>query len=264
MAEINSKPPLVAVTMGDPAGIGPEIVAMALRQIDTQRACRVVVVGDETAMARAFEILGDVDCLMRVSNMESSHLLGSGPCLLPVSSLLESEIRFARPSVDAAAATIDYIRQAATAAKAGVVDAICTAPINKGVLKQTGFAFPGHTEFLQHLTGARRTVMLLAGSSLRVSLVTIHAALAEVPDLLNVGLVTETIALTYRSLVEDFDIGRPRLAVAGLNPHASDGGLFGDEEQRIIDPAVSHCRQQGIDVRGPLPPDAVYYQAHQG
>ncbi len=264
MAEIHSKPPLVAITMGDPTGIGPEIIAMVLRQIDTQGGYRVVVVGDETAMARAFEILGSVDCLRRVNNMESSHLLGSGPYFLPVSRLLESEMQFGRPSAKAAAATIDFIRQAATAAKAGVVDAICTAPINKGFFKQAGLDFPGHTEFLQHLTGVDRTIMMLAGSSLRVSLVTIHSALAEVPHLLNVDRVAETINVTYRSLVEDFDIVRPRLAVAGLNPHASDGGLFGDEEERIIVPAVFHCREQGMDVCGPLSPDTVYYQAHQG
>lgn len=264
MDEIHSPLPLVAITMGDPAGIGPEIIAMVLQQTNVSLECRLLVVGDETAMSRGFQILGSVDPLVRVNHIESGILQGPGPYFFAASSLPEKEIRFAQPSARAAAATIDFIRQAAIAARAGVVDAICTAPINKGVLKKADFAFPGHTEFLQHLTAARRTVMMLAGSSLRVSLVTIHCALAEVPELLNIDLVIETITITYQSLLNDFDINRPRLAVAGLNPHAGDAGLFGDEEQRIIGPAVSHCRQQGMEVRGPLPPDTVYYQAYQG
>ncbi len=256
--------PLVAVTMGDPAGIGPEVIAMVIRQTNISPDWRILVVGDETAMVRAFEILGNADPLVRVNGFESKNLLGAGPYFFATTKLPENEIRFAQPSAGSATATIDFIRRAAVAAWAGKVDAICTAPINKVALKQAGFPFPGHTEFLQHLTGARRAVMMLAGSSLRVSLVTVHCALAEVPKFLDIELITETISITYQSLVDDFDISRPRLAVAGLNPHAGDAGLFGGEEQRLIGPAVSYCQQQGMDVSGPLSPDTVFYRAHQG
>lgn len=264
MSEIDPALPLVAITMGDPAGIGPEIIAMVLQQTNINQKYRLLVVGDETAMVRAFEILGSADPLIRGKTIEPEVLHGPGPYFFVASSLQQDDIRFGQPSATAAAATIDFIRQAVVAAQDGLVDAICTAPINKSVVKQAGFAFPGHTEFLQHLTGAQRTVMMLAGSSLRVSLVTIHCALAEVPELLNTDLVTETIIITYQALVDDFDISRPRLAVAGLNPHCGDGGLFGDEEKRIIGPAVSQCQKQGLEVSGPLPPDTVYYQARQG
>jgi 4-hydroxythreonine-4-phosphate dehydrogenase len=264
MSETHSRSPLVAITMGDPAGIGPENIAMILQQTNINQRHRLLLIGDETAMARAFEILGTVDSLARIKAIELKALKGPGPYFFAASSLPPAEINFGHPSAAAAATTIDFIRQAAVAAQEGLVDAICTAPINKSAVKLAGFAFPGHTEFLQHLTGARRTVMMLVGSSLRVSLVTIHCALAEVPELLDIDLITETIIMTYQALVENFDISRPRLAVAGLNPHCSDGGLFGDEEKRIIGPAVSHCQEQGLDVSGPLPPDTVYYQAHQG
>ncbi len=264
MSEIDPALPLVAITMGDPAGIGPEIVAMVLQRVNLTHQHRLLVIGDETAMVRGFEILGSADPLVRVKTIESKVLQGPGPYFFAASSLPLDDIKFGQPSATAAAATIDFIRRAVVAAQDGVVDAICTAPINKSVVKQAGFAFPGHTEFLQHLTQARRTVMMLAGSSLRVSLVTIHCALAQVPELLNIDLVAETITITYQALVDDFDIRQPRLAVAGLNPHCGDGGLFGDEEKRIIGPAVSRCQKQGLNASGPLPPDTVYHQAHQG
>ena len=264
MVEIDSALPLVAITMGDPAGIGPEIIAMLFQRVDIGSNYRILVVGDQSAMKRGLEIIGEADPFVHINAIEPNSLQDPGPHFLAASCLSEYDIKFGEPSAAAAHATIDFIRQAVLAAKDGLVDAVCTAPINKSVLKQASFAFPGHTEFLQDLTGARRTVMMLAGATLRVSLVTIHCALADVPKRLNIDLVAETIIITHEALAKDFDIRQPRLAVAGLNPHAGDGGLFGDEEERIIGPAVSRCRQQGLDVRGPLPPDIVYYQAHQG
>ena len=264
MVEIDSTLPLVAVTMGDPAGIGPEIIAMLFQLADLGSKYRILVVGDQRAMERGLQIVGQADPFVHINAIEPKGLQDPGPYFLATSSLSEHDIKFGQPSAAAVRATIDFIRQAVLAAKDGLVDAVCTAPINKSVLKQASFAFPGHTEFLQHLTGARRTVMMLAGATLRVSLVTIHCGLAEVPKRLNIDLVTETIIITHDALANDFGIRQPRLAVAGLNPHAGDGGLFGDEEERVISPAVLHCRQQGLDVSGPLPPDTVYYKAHQG
>lgn len=256
--------PLVALTMGDPSGVGPEIIAMALENTDILRECRMVVLGDAGALARAFEIVTFSGGLDWIDTLDPEAFAGGGPYFLPASKLTEADINFGRPSPAAAAATIDCIRLAVEAARKGTVDALCTAPINKNALRQAGFTFPGHTEFLQHLTGSGRTVMMLAGSTLRVSLVTTHCRLAEVPRRLNQHLVAETIAITNQALLYDFGIVRPRLAVAGLNPHAGEGGLFGDEEQRLIGPAVSFCRQDGMEVSGPLPPDTVFYQASQG
>lgn len=237
---------------------------MALQGPGVSQNCRTLVIGDETAMTRALEILGVPDPLTRVKAIRCESVQGPGPYFFASSRLSRNDIAFARPTLAAATATIAYIRQAVDAARDGLVDAVCTAPINKSVLKQAGFAFPGHTEFLQQLTGAGSTVMMLVGSSLRVSLVTIHCALADVPRRLTVDLVADTIMVTHQALIRDLGISRPRVAVAGLNPHAGEGGLFGDEEQRIIEPAVDRCKQCGVDVQGPFPPDTVFCQAHTG
>jgi 4-hydroxythreonine-4-phosphate dehydrogenase len=250
--------------MGDPAGIGPEIIAMALRNPATDRSYRMLVVGDDTAMTRAFGLLGVADPFVRLRAIQPGSLEGPGPYLFPASSLSVDDIAYGRPAAAAASATIEFIRQAVRVALEGLVEAVCTAPINKRALAQVGFAFPGHTEFLQHLTGAERTVMMLAGPSLRVSLVTVHCALAGGSGLLSSERITEVILLTHRALVQDFGITQPRLAVAGLNPHAGEGGLFGEEEQRLIEPAVSRCRRDAVDVMGPLPPDTVFYHASRG
>ncbi|UCG14970.1 MAG: 4-hydroxythreonine-4-phosphate dehydrogenase PdxA [Deltaproteobacteria bacterium] len=250
--------------MGDPAGIGPEIIAMVLGENRFSQQYRVLVLGDETAMVRAMGIVGKGDPPTRIETVELESLGGSGPFFFAASSLSELEVTFGQPSDAAATATIDFIRQAVRAAQNGIVEAVCTAPVNKSVLKRAGFTFPGHTEFLQDLTQARRTAMMLSGASLRVSLVTTHCALAEVPALLDVELVAETIRITHQALADDFGIEQPRLAVAGLNPHAGEQGIFGDEEQRIIGPAVVQCQQQGITVSGPLPPDTVFFMAHRG
>jgi 4-hydroxythreonine-4-phosphate dehydrogenase len=256
--------PILALTMGDLAGIGPEIIAMALQDSAIFQDCRIVVVGDSTAMSRACAILGCDLRLVPIRSLIPKELHGPGHYFLAVSTLSESDIAFSHPSPAAAAATVDFIRQAVEAATTGSVAALCTAPINKSALQRHGFPFPGHTEFLQNLTGSRHTVMMLVNRTLRVSLVTIHCALVEVPSLLSIDLIDETITITHQALVRDFGISQPRLAVAGLNPHAGEGGLFGDEEQRLIAPAVSRCQERGIGVKGPLSPDTVFYQAHHG
>ncbi len=204
--------------MGEPAGIGPEIADAALRALGGRIGARPLkLVGDEAVLAR------------RVPG---------------------------RPDVANAPAVIAAIETAVQACLAGEAAAVVTAPINKAVLMQAGFGFPGHTEFLAHLTGTGRAVMMLASETLRVVPLTIHMPLAEVPGAITTEGIVATGAIVLDALAKDFGIARPRLAVAGLNPHP---GEFGDEDGRLIAPAVAQLRAQGHDVRGPLPADTLFH-----
>jgi 4-hydroxythreonine-4-phosphate dehydrogenase len=159
---------------------------------------------------------------------------------------------------------VDYILRAVEAAEAGTVDAVVTAPINKRAMAMAGVDFPGHTELIAQRTGTPRVGMMLAGKTLRVVLVTIHVPIYKVPSLLTPRRIYDTILLTDRSLKERFGIPRPKLAVAALNPHAGEEGMFGDEEGQIITPALEMAGEYGIQVSGPHPPDTVFYQAAHG
>jgi 4-hydroxythreonine-4-phosphate dehydrogenase len=159
---------------------------------------------------------------------------------------------------------ISYIEEAARLALTGRVDAICTCPINKAKLRRHGFSFPGHTEFLQELTGADKVVMMLAGPRLRVSLATIHHALAEVPRILTADLLFRTIDTTAKALLRDFGLETVRLGVAGLNPHAGEEGLFGREEVEFMQPVIGRFHGAPYEVVGPLPPDTLFHRAYEG
>jgi 4-hydroxythreonine-4-phosphate dehydrogenase len=215
--------PKVAITMGDPAGVGPEIVIKALASQRVRRAVRPLVLGDEL-------ILG--------------HVAG--------------KLKLTKAS---ARAMIAYIEEAMGMALAGEVDGLVTAPISKEAAGRAGFRFPGHTEFLAHVTGTKNFVMMLGGERLKVIPVTIHEALKDVPGLLTTGKILSTLRTTDRAFKKYFAIKRPRIAVSGLNPHAGEAGLFGKEEKRVIMPAVKRARAMGIDARGPLPADTVFYMA---
>jgi 4-hydroxythreonine-4-phosphate dehydrogenase len=159
---------------------------------------------------------------------------------------------------------IDYVVKAVELCVGGQVAAMVTGPISKELMHQAGYQFEGHTELLAHLTGTQDYVMMLAGDRLRVSLVTIHCALAEVPGRLTKNLIVKTISITYRSLERDFGIDKPRIAVAALNPHAGESGLFGREDKTIVSPAVEAARDGGLPVEGPFPADTVFYHASTG
>jgi 4-hydroxythreonine-4-phosphate dehydrogenase len=256
--------PLIAITMGDPTGVGPEIIVRALADRDICEACRPVVLGDRLAMERAIAI-----------TCESLEILGSAPesigedspvgviTLLELSSLLPEEMEFGRPGTAAGKAMYSYIAEAVKLCLAGKAGAMATAPINKEALNKAGYHYPGHTELLAKLTGTKEFVMMLAGERLRVTLVTIHEALKDVPDLLSVERVVTTVRITHHDL-ERYLRKKPRIAVLSLNPHCGEGGLFGDEEARIIAPAVEMARSEGIDAVGPLSADTLFYFAAKG
>ena len=251
--------PKIAVTMGDPAGVGPEIIVLAHQSPEIFSVCRPVVYGDQTILRRAVAVLG------RPAEVVEAGEPGPGRIVVaPISSLSGIDVPFGRLSEAGSRAMVDCIRAAARDAHAGRADAVVTCPITKEGLKTAGVPFPGHTEFLADLCGGAEVAMMLAGSRLRVALVTIHIALRKALELLSPPLIVRTIRITHEFFRTYMGMDAPRIAVAGVNPHAGEGGMFGDEEETMVAPAVSACRREGIDATGPYPPDTVFYRAYRG
>ncbi len=248
--------------MGDPTGVGPEIIAAALADPAIRRICRPLVVGDAGAMAMGIAIAGAGLRVLRASSFPPEDLPDALP-LLEISNLADEDMRFGSPSMACGEAMFRAICEAARLCLAGDVDAIATAPISKEAMNRAGHLYPGHTELLAGLTGTDRVVMMLAGTRLRVTLVTIHESLVNVPHLVTYERVLETIRITHRDVHRYFK-RNPRIAVLALNPHCGEGGMFGDEEGRIIAPAVEAARREGIDVVGPLSADTLFHFAVQG
>ena len=256
--------PLIAITMGDPCGVGPEIIVKALRSPEIAGICVPFVIGDRPALERALAVCGSPLKIHQITAPEeaSSAPRGTIP-LLALSQLPETDIRFARPTAASGDAVYRFICSAARFCLDGRAAAMVTAPISKEAMNKAGHRYPGHTELLAALAGAERVVMMLAGSRLRVSLVTIHEALADVPPLVTYERVLETIRITHRD-VNRYFVRNPRIAVLALNPHCGEGGMFGDEETRIIAPAIRAACMEGIDAVGPLSADTLFHFAAQG
>lgn len=242
----------IAVSCGEPSGIGPEIVAKARTQLGSELP--FFWIGDPSHLPQGtawHEISRPAEALTVPAR------------LLPV---LRHDFSAAappgRPDPANAASVIAVIARAVALVRKGEAAALCTAPIHKKALKDgAGFAFPGHTEYLAHLAGVERVVMMLACAGLRVVPATIHIPLSEVPAALTAKLLEETIRITRAGLIRDFGLEEPRLAVAGLNPHAGEGGAMGREEIAMIAPLLARLRAEGIAVAGPLPADTMFHPA---
>jgi 4-hydroxythreonine-4-phosphate dehydrogenase len=242
----------IALTCGDPAGIGAEIAVKARAALGTELA--FFWIGDPAHLphSAAFSVISDADQAASV----------------PADQLPVLAHPFPRPAMPGqpdpgnAQAIIDVIARAVGLAQDGAAAAVCTLPINKKVLYDgAGFAFPGHTEFLAHLGGVERVVMMLACPELRVVPATIHIPLADVPRALTPDLLERTIRITDAGLRRDFGMSRPRIAVAGLNPHAGESGAMGREEVQWIAPLIARMTAEGFDLRGPMPPDTMFHKA---
>lgn len=251
--------PLV-LTMGDPCGIGPEIIAAAFR---SGQCAGAFVLGDLGVMRRAVAWTGGLLPLALIER--PADALACPPDCLPVlpaaglpSDLLAAPI--GRVDARGGAAAAACIRQAAALAMAGEVAALVTAPIHKEALAAAGIAFPGHTEMLQAWSGGGPVRMMLANDELRTVLVTIHVALRKALDLVTYDAVLDTLRIAHRAALA-WGEPAPRIGVAGLNPHAGEGGLFGREEIDVIAPAIDAARREGIDARGPFAPDTVFMRA---
>jgi len=257
--------PIVGITAGDPAGIGPEVVVKALADDALVHGCRVLVLADARVMDSARHLLGaDLPWKVITEYSGPGDLAENCPTVLDFGNAPAADDLKPEPAAACGAASVEYVERAIDFALEGTIDAIATAPINKEAIALAGCRYPGHTEILAERTGTRKKVMMLAGGPLRVALVTIHVALAKVPGLLTVEKVIDTIRITNAGLMELFGIDRPRIAVCGLNPHAGEHGKFGDEEARCIEPAVRQAQGEGIGCSGPYPADTIFHRAAKG
>ncbi len=253
----------LAVTLGDPAGVGPEIIVKAWTAL-RQSGPRFLVVGDHDILAAAPGASGAP--LRRIASPEEAANVFTEA--LPVIDLpIQAQVVAGKASPAYAPAVVRWIETAAGLALSGAVSGVVTAPIAKAPLYDAGFAFPGHTEFLGELTRAREwsrprgPVMMLAAPGLRTALVTIHEPLARVSSLLDVDRIVLAGLVTARALEQDFAIPEPRLQVAALNPHAGEDGALGREEIEVIAPACRELRRLGVDCRGPSPADSLFHAA---
>ena len=252
----------IGITMGCPVGIGPEIILKYFRDRPAEKDVVPVVLGDIKVLERCDRELGIGASCRRWNPGEP--LPADGIPVMPVSSLDADALRWGLPDRETGRAMADYIKTAVLLIQNGILDGMATCPISKKALQEAGYAFPGHTEMLAQLTGGRNPVMMMAGSRLRVTLVTIHCSLADVPSGINLASLDRIIRLTHGALISDFNIRTPRIAVAGLNPHAGEQGLFGNEEATVIAPVVKELACEGIRVQGPYPPDTVFFKAAAG
>lgn len=251
----------IAVTLGDPAGIGPEISARALAEGALPESVLPVVYGSEQVWKSACRIAGVPDVLQRIPNARQAQSPSLVVCEGVDAALAQPGAWTPGKISDATGfAQLRFLQQAADDLVNGEVDGLVTAPVNKAAIVRTGLEFTGHTEFLQERFQVPRVVMLMAGSSLKVALATTHMALSRVPQALNVDLLVDIIRITHEGLSSQFGLKSLRIAVLGLNPHAGEEGSFGDEEGRIVSPAINQARKLGMDVEGPFAADG--YFAH--
>jgi 4-hydroxythreonine-4-phosphate dehydrogenase len=243
-----TRQPRVAVTVGDPAGIGPEIVLKALASSERTPAEYVV-----------YGPIRTLDALARRMSWRTLTELGIGSVDVP----LRSDVPLGQVTAEGGRVAAEAVLRAARDAMARKVDALATAPLNKESLRAAGYPFPGHTELLADVAGVKDVAMMFVGGPLRVALVTIHRSLRSVPDAITGAEVSRVVRLVDRELPR-FGAQRRRIAVCGLNPHAGEGGLFGTEERDAISPAIDALKRDGVDCHGPFPADTLFGRAFQG
>jgi 4-hydroxythreonine-4-phosphate dehydrogenase len=245
----------VAISLGDPSGVGPEVTAAALARL---RGLRPVLFGDRSA-ADALAAAG-----IRLPVVAPGDPVPAAGALVAVTRLAPRDRRPGKPAARGGPAQLAYFEAAFEAVRRGEADALCTAPVSKAQVARALPGFVGHTEWLEARFPRARSVMMLACARLRMALVTNHVALARVPRAVTAARVTGTIAVTFRALQSDFGIARPRVALCALNPHAGEAGAFGDEEARVLAPALAAARRRGAPAVGPLPADGLMLGAAQG
>jgi len=250
--------------MGDPAGIGPESIVKALADKGIYDWCRPVVRGDPAALSSILPAVSREMTLNLIENSSEASAVRGKIDLVAVSALKGEAVQPGKPTVAGGKAMVEYIFRAVEMIRKGELRAMVTCPISKVLMHQAGHRYDGHTQLISHLTNTEEYVMMLAGERLRVALVTIHCSLKEVPAILSTDRVYKTIVITARALREGFGLENARLAVAALNPHAGESGLFGKEEDQIIAPAIKMAGDDGYQVLGPFPPDTVFHKAASG
>ncbi|MEW6719411.1 MAG: 4-hydroxythreonine-4-phosphate dehydrogenase PdxA [Thermodesulfobacteriota bacterium] len=251
--------PVVGITMGDAAGIGPEVIVKALMVKKSCDLCRPLIIGDRGIMERAAAVVKAPLTVRGIGNAREAHFVYGTLDVLDLKNL-PPDLPFAQVDARAGRAAYEYVEKAVRLAMDGELDAVTTAPLNKEALKAGGCSFPGHTEILASLSGTRDFSMLLLSKELKVIHVSTHVSVRKACDLVKKERILRVIALADEAL-KRFGIASPRIAVAGLNPHAGEGGLFGTEDAEEILPAIEQAKARGIDATGPVPPDTVFFRA---
>jgi 4-phospho-D-threonate 3-dehydrogenase / 4-phospho-D-erythronate 3-dehydrogenase len=260
---------MIAVTMGDPAGVGPEICLLSLTNPTVTDRVRPILIGDagrldlaRGALAAAGRFSGTAPALRVIADPSEAVLAPESIDLIDVRNVPAS-LEWGKTTAAGGQAGFDYLGRAVHLARSGAVQAVCTAPINKEAWQMAKIPYPGHTEALTHLSGAARSAMMLVNRGLRVVHVSTHVSLRRALELLTIARVSDTILLADEAL-KRYIVSDPRVAVAGLNPHAGEAGLFGDEEETTLRPAIAQAQHKGVQVTGPVPPDTVFARAAAG
>jgi len=249
--------PLIGITMGDPCGIGAEIIVKALADPVTRSAGRFIIYGIEDVLNAAADAASIRPYWFHVPLEEASRV-DSGVVVADFPEYTAGFWVNARPTAEGGRLSLRFFDAAIDAARRGALDAVVTGPIHKSSWKLAGCRFAGHTDLLGDAFNTKRYTMAFVGGGLRIALATVHIGLLEIRDSLSIGAVYQPIDLMHDALVRWFGVEHPRIAVLGLNPHAGEDGRFGDEERRIIQPAMQMARQHGIDVEGPFPADSFF------
>jgi 4-hydroxythreonine-4-phosphate dehydrogenase len=250
--------PKIGITMGDPTGIGPEIIVKALSMKEPFQFCRPFVFGDREVLLKTIEMLGLTTTVEVFEKIPEDGYLPQRIFLSSLSKLEVASLHFGKPGKKCGEAMVKYVEEAVKWARNGKLDAITTCPINKQAINVAGYAFAGHTELLAHMVQASSAAMMFLGLRWKVVLVTTHLPLKEVSNWITSDRILSTIRSTDEGLKKYFRIIRPRIAVLSLNPHSGEEGLFGEEEKREIIPAITLARSQGVEVEGPFPADSFF------
>lgn len=254
--------PLIGITMGEPSGIGAEVTVKALADPEIRKLGRFIIYGLNELMTYAAD-LAEINGYWYREPHDNIRRVATGVVVSDFDeyAMLRPDLR--RPTAEGGHASMRFLDEAIADAAASKIDAIVTGPIDKVSWRMAGMKFPGHTEKLARAFNARRIAMMFEGGGLRVALASRHVALLDLRNIFTIGMVFTPIDLLHRALVDWWGIAHPRIAVCGLNPHAGDDGLFGDEESRVIEPALVMAREAGINAEGPFPADSLFWRAKQ-
>ncbi|UJS21592.1 MAG: 4-hydroxythreonine-4-phosphate dehydrogenase PdxA [Candidatus Brocadia sp.] len=262
--KINKKSKLlIGITMGDPCGIGPEIILKSLNAPAIRECAQYVIIGNQGVFdltARELDLPLSYREISQLPDRDSAHPVS----LLNMGEINQGIMKQKKPTAEGGDVSVQCVIRGINLAMSGHIDALVTAPICKEAIHLGGYGYPGHTEMLQIFSGAKRVVMLMVGGKLRVAFATTHIALREVPQSITAESILETITITDHHLKQYFGIKEPKIAVCGLNPHAGEEGIFGDEERKVIMPAIEKARKKGIDCDGPVSADTIYYKSLKG
>lgn len=255
----NSNKPIICITMGDPTGIGPEIILKSLSQERIYDLCNPLLLGDVRVISRTAKLLKIPLTVNIIEDPARGRYICGELDMMDLSHLNPEAITYGKPDYHCGRAMGMYIERCFCLAQEKKISAMVTAPINKDAMNKAGLPYKGHTDFLAHLAGTKEVVMMFASKKMKIALVTIHVPIAKISQELTAEKIFTTIKIFSEGLRKFFGISDPKLAVAALNPHAGEGGLMGNEELEIIIPAIEKAKNMGIDVHGPFPADTLFY-----